>query len=77
MDRSPHILVVDDDRDIRSLLGRFLGEHGFRVSEAHDARKAQQVLKTSKVDLVILDLMLPGEDGLTMCRRLRAEGCIV
>ena len=74
MDRSPHILVVDDDRDIRSLLARFLGEHGFRVSEAHDGRKAQQVLKTTKVDLVILDLMLPGEDGLTMCRRLRAEG---
>ena len=74
MDRSPHILVVDDDRDIRSLLARFLGDHGFRVSEAHDGRKAQQVLKTTKVDLVILDLMLPGEDGLTMCRRLRAEG---
>ena len=74
MDRSPHILVVDDDREIRGLLARFLGEHGFRVSEAHDARKAQQVLKGSKIDLVILDLMLPGEDGLTMFRRLRAEG---
>ncbi|MBL8836278.1 MAG: response regulator [Alphaproteobacteria bacterium] len=74
MERQPHILVVDDDREIRTLLARFLGDHGFRVSEAHDARKAQQVLKSTNVDLVILDLMLPGEDGLSFCRKLRADG---
>ena len=74
MTRLAHILVVDDDREIRSLVSRFLTEHGFKTSDAADARKAVQVLKSTKVDLVILDLMLPGEDGLSLCRRLRAEG---
>ena len=73
MERSPHILVVDDDREIRSLLGRFLGDHGFKVSEAHDVRKAQQVLKATKIDLVILDLMLPGLPGLEVLKTLRKD----
>jgi two-component system OmpR family response regulator len=76
MERTPHILIVDDDREIRSLLAKFLAEHGFRTSDAHDARRAQQLLKTNKIDLVVLDLMLPGEDGLSLCRRLRAESGI-
>jgi two-component system, OmpR family, response regulator len=76
MERAPHILIVDDDREIRTLLSKFLAEHGFRTSDAHDARRAQQLLKTSKIDLIVLDLMLPGEDGLSLCRRLRAESGI-
>ena len=76
MERIPHILVVDDDREIRTLLAKFLGEHGFRTSDAHDARRAQQVLKTNKIDLIVLDLMMPGEDGLSLCRRLRGESAI-
>lgn len=73
MDKSPHILVVDDDREIRSLLTRFLGEHGFRVTTAPDGRAMRQILADWRIDLVVLDVMLPGEDGLSLCRRLRAE----
>lgn len=71
-DRSPHILVVDDDRDIRELLSRFLVRNGLRVSVARDGREMEQVLRDSRIDLVVLDLMLPGKDGLTICRELRA-----
>jgi two-component system OmpR family response regulator len=76
MDKSPHILVVDDDREIRSLLTRFLGEHGFRVTTAADGRAMRQILADWRIDLVVLDVMLPGEDGLSLCRRLRAESKI-
>jgi len=73
MDRTPHILVVDDDREICSLLSQFLARHGCRVSSARDGTAMFKVLGSSRVDLVVLDLMLPGEDGLSLCRRLRAE----
>ena len=68
-----HIAVVDDDREIRGLLTQFLEKHGFRVTAVPDGRTLRRVLATQRVDLVVLDLMLPGEDGLTICRRLSTE----
>ena len=73
MSRSPHILVVDDDREIRDLVARFLTRHGYRVDTAGDGRAMMQTLGDGRFDLVVLDLMLPGEDGLSLCRRLRAD----
>jgi two-component system OmpR family response regulator len=67
-----HILIVDDDREIRDLLSRFLVKHGLRVSTARDGVEMNRVLDRAAIDLVVLDLMLPGEDGLSLCRRLRA-----
>ncbi|MBI1208964.1 MAG: response regulator [Azospirillum sp.] len=74
MERLPHLLVVDDDKEIRGLLSRFLARHGFRVSTARDGAEMARFLEAARVDLIILDLMLPGEDGLSLCRRLRVEG---
>ena len=68
-----HLLVVDDDREIRDLLSRFMKRQGFRVETAQDGREMRQALADWHIDLVILDRMLPGEDGLDLCRRLRAE----
>jgi two-component system OmpR family response regulator len=76
MPRSYHILLVEDDRDIRNLLGRYLTDFGFRVSQAQDGRGMTQALAASRIDLVILDLMLPGEDGLSLCRKLRSTTTI-
>ncbi|TVR78835.1 MAG: response regulator [Rhodospirillales bacterium] len=73
MDAQPHILVVDDDREIRDLLGRYLVKQGFRVSAAADGRAMRKMLAEHAIDLVVLDLMLPGEDGLALCRWLRSE----
>ena len=73
MDSSPHLLVIDDDREIRDLLARFLSKHGYRVTAAKDAREARRCLADGRIDLVILDVMMPGEDGLTLCRDLRAK----
>ena len=72
MEPSAHILVVDDHREIRDLLARYLARHGLRVSVAESALKARRVLETSAIDLVVLDIMMPGEDGLALCRHLRA-----
>lgn len=71
MDATPHILVVDDQRDIRAPLARYLERQGLRVSAAASAAEARDMLKRSAVDLVILDIMMPGEDGLSLCRHLR------
>ncbi len=76
MDRSPHILVVDDDKEIRSLLSKFLAKNGLRVSVAADGREMRRVLDEAKIDLVVLDLMLPGDSGLTLCGQLRATTTI-
>ncbi len=76
MASTPHILVVDDNREIRDLLAKFLAKDGFRVSTAGDGKAMLKVLGESKIDLIVLDLMLPGEDGLTLCRQLRAESSI-
>jgi len=67
-----HILVVDDHQDIRDLVAGLLAKEGYRVSAAADGRQMRRQLIESSVDLVVLDLMLPGEDGLTLCRDLRA-----
>jgi len=73
MERTPHLLVVDDDREIRGLVSQFLTKHGFRVTQARDGKEATRALEASRVDLVVLDLMMPGEDGLSICRRLRSD----
>jgi len=72
MESSAHILVVDDHREIRDLLARYLARCGLRVSVAESAARARRVLETSAIDLVVLDIMMPGEDGLSLCRHLRA-----
>ena len=69
----PHILIVDDDAEIRDLLSRFLSKHDFRVTTARDGREMRQALQDWAFDLVVLDLMMPGEDGLTLCRQIRTE----
>ncbi len=71
--RSDRILVVDDDARIRDLLNRYLTQEGFDVLLAEDGRSLSRVLMRESVDLIVLDLMLPGEDGLSICRRLRAN----
>jgi len=73
MGESERILVVDDDARLRDLLVRYLGENGFRVRSAQDAPGMEVERRREPVDLLVLDLMLPGEDGLSICRRLRAE----
>ncbi len=73
MDRIPHLLVVDDDREIRSLVAQFLTKHGYRVTGVKDGAEMLRTLDGARVDLIVLDLMLPGEDGLSLCRRLRAS----
>lgn len=76
MDGTHHILVVDDDKELRTLLSSFLTRSGFRVSVAQNAVAMAQTLSAARIDLVILDIMMPGEDGLSICRRLRANGTI-
>jgi two-component system OmpR family response regulator len=76
MDAAPHILIVDDHREIRDLVGRALSREGFRVSAAADGRAMRKVLADSRIDLILLDLMLPGEDGLSLCRAVRAESAV-
>jgi two-component system OmpR family response regulator len=73
MSRLPHILIVDDDREIRSLVAQFLKKHGYRVTPAADGREMMHLMEKGRFDLIVLDLMLPGEDGLSLCRRVRAE----
>jgi len=73
MNTPDHILIVDDDAEIRSLLGEYLRKNGFQVGLVADGKTMWMALTRSKVDLIVLDLMLPGDDGLTLCRKLRAE----
>jgi two-component system phosphate regulon response regulator OmpR len=70
---APHILVVDDDTRLRSLLGRYLGEQGFVVSTARDAKDARAKLACLAYDLMVLDVMMPGESGFELTRALRAS----
>src|SRR5947199_106932 len=70
--RPDRIVVVDDDARIRDLLRRYLTQEGFEVLLAEDSKALNRVLTRETVDLIVLDLMLPGEDGLSICRRLRA-----
>ena len=70
--RTDKILVVDDDARIRDLLRRYLAQEGFEVFQAEDGKAMNRILLRETVDLIVLDLMMPGEDGLSICRRLRA-----
>ncbi|MBD8050946.1 osmolarity response regulator transcription factor OmpR [Limnohabitans radicicola] len=72
--RLDKIVVVDDDTRIRDLLRRYLSQQGFDVLLAEDARALQRIMQRETVDLLVLDVMLPGEDGLSICKRLRSEG---
>lgn len=76
MERPAQILVVDDDPGIRSLLGEYFERNGFRVCLASDGPEMRQVLDAGRPDLVVLDVMLPGKDGLALCRELRARSNI-
>src|SRR5579871_4413133 len=71
MAASPSILVVEDDRATRALIARYLRTNAFQVATAADGREMERTLAANRVDLVILDVMLPGEDGLSLCRKLR------
>ncbi|MGH8736793.1 MAG: response regulator [Burkholderiales bacterium] len=73
MEQQDHALVVDDDAEIRTLLAEYLARQGFRVSLARDGREMRQMLDQNRPDIVVLDIMLPGEDGLALCRDLRAR----
>lgn len=73
MNRLPHILIVDDDPEIRSLLSRYISEQGFRVSVASDCRECERLFSSLEPDLVVLDVMLPDGSGLDICRRLRDQ----
>jgi len=68
-----HILVVDDDREIRRLIEEYLTQAGYRVSTAADGKAMRRLMEQHRFDLVVLDLMLPGEDGLSLCRDLRSR----
>lgn len=70
----PHILVVDDDKRIRELLGRYLSQNGFLVTEAEQAITARQLLDILTFDAIVLDIMMPGEDGLSMTGSLKRDG---
>jgi len=70
---NPHLLVVDDDPGLRELLVEYLSGHGFRVAAVGDGAAMDRYLEANSIDLVVLDLMLPGEDGLALARKLRAN----
>jgi two-component system catabolic regulation response regulator CreB len=76
MERADHVLVVDDDAEIRKLLGEYLERNGFRVSLATDGAEMRRALDRSRPDIVVLDLMLPGDSGLKLCRDLRVESSL-
>ncbi|HZW20810.1 response regulator [Noviherbaspirillum sp.] len=73
MEKIDHVLIVDDDRGIRELLAAYLEKNGLQASLAANGREMRAALERSTPDLIVLDLMLPGEDGLTLCRELRAS----
>ncbi|HSG76631.1 MAG TPA: response regulator [Burkholderiales bacterium] len=73
MESPDHILVVDDDAEIRNLLGEYLEKNGCKATVVADGKGMRAALARAKVDLIVLDLMLPGEDGLELCRKLRAD----
>lgn len=76
MTAADHILVVDDDTEIRALLKEYLTRQGYRVSAVADGPSMEQAMEDSRIDLVVLDVMLPGEDGVSLCRKLRSRSTI-
>ena len=75
-DEAPHLLVVDDDMRIRTLLTRFLGSHGFRVTAAASAEEARRQLAAMTFDLLVVDVMMPGESGLEFTQSLRQTSAV-
>lgn len=75
-DHAPHVLVVDDDRRLRSLLARFLGEHGYRTTTAANAAEARAKTESLVFDAIVLDVMMPGENGFDFARHLRASSTV-
>ncbi|MCX7172307.1 MAG: response regulator, partial [Proteobacteria bacterium] len=73
METMDHVLVVDDDVEIRNLLSDYLRKNGYQATAVADGKGMRSALARSRIDLIVLDLMLPGEDGLSLCRRLRSE----
>src|SRR3569833_781395 len=73
MSDRPHLVIVDDDREIRPLLSQYLEKQAFRTTAVAEGKEMRRVMERSRVDLVVLDLMLPGEDGLSICRELRTR----
>tara|TARA_R110000782_G_scaffold132359_5_gene224372 strand:- start:25117 stop:25875 length:759 start_codon:yes stop_codon:yes gene_type:complete len=73
MEMTPKILVVEDNREMRELVSKALRKEGYRVSVAGDGKEMNKALDNERVDLIILDVMLPGDDGLTLCRDLRSK----
>ena len=76
MTKAPALLIVDDDREIRELVAQFLTKHGYQVETVADGEKMWRVLSTHSVDLIVLDLMLPGVDGLALCQKLRMTSTV-
>ncbi len=72
MDHIDHVMIVDDDREIRELAGGFLRKNGLNVTLAADGRQMRSLLESLSVDLIVLDIMMPGDDGLVLCRELRS-----
>ncbi len=77
MNDAPHVLVVDDDRRIRDLLSTYLGNHGYRVTRAATAADARKALAGMSYDAMVLDVMMPGENGLSLAKGLRGDGMTV
>ena len=75
-DEAPHILVIDDDRRLRDLLARFLGDHGYRVTTAANAAEADSRLTHLVFDAIVLDIMMPGENGFDFARRFRVDSAV-
>src|SRR5579859_5989643 len=69
----PNILVVEDDRETRTLIAKYLRNNACNVTTANDGREMSRMMADNRVDLIILDVMLPGEDGLSLCRKLRSQ----
>ena len=72
----PHILIVEDDREISALVARYLAQNDMRCAAAADGRQMDRLLRAGRIDLIVLDLNLPGEDGLAICRRLRQSSAV-
>lgn len=76
MTKEPHILIVDDHREIRDAVRSYLERNGFRATTARDASEMNDKMRAGQFDLIVLDVMMPGEDGISVCRRLSAEGSV-
>lgn len=75
-EKQQHILIVDDDRGIRDLLGKFFQQHGYKTTLARDAKETELLLAKDSFDLIILDIMMPGENGLTLCQNIRKDSTV-